>query len=199
MKKRDLGRLALLGMASGLLTLCQGSINASEKSSSNQLDLNLLLAEHKCNGPHGCPADPNTKNSKSSSSNAPSNLNRSQNAFSKNNSSKELAEKEKDDGNLGYHLMTEDELLLELNDQGTALYNSLNTEGKALARLVASQRCQDTNECKGLNACQTDKNTCAGQGECKGKGKCALSDKNVAVKLVVDKMEKKRADAISKK
>lgn len=195
MKKRDLSRLALLGIASGLITLCQNSANASEKIASNHIDLNLLLAEHKCNGPHGCPGD--SKNSTKPPSNGSTNSTKtnSNKPLPSNKTSSELAEREKDDGNLGYHVMTEDELLLELNDQGTALYNSLDAEGKALARLVASQRCQDTNECKGLNACQTDKNTCAGKGECKGKGKCAFSDKNMAVKVVADKMAKKRAEA----
>jgi len=93
------------------------------------------------------------------------------------------------EGNIGYHLMTEDELLLELNGDGAALYNSLDSEGKALAREVASQRCNGTNACKGLNACATDKNTCAGKGECKGKGKCAIADKNLAVKLVTEKIK----------
>ena len=100
------------------------------------------------------------------------------------------------DGNLGYHDMTEEELLLELNDEGTKLYNSLTPEGKELARKVASQRCNQTNACKGLNACKTEKNNCAGKGKCKGQSKCAFSDKNLAVKVVSDKMNQKRADAV---
>lgn len=98
-------------------------------------------------------------------------------------------------GNLGYHLMTEDELLLELNEEGTNLYKSLSPEGKQLAREVASMRCNGTNKCEGLNACRTDDNECAGKGSCEGKGKCAISDKNFAVKLVAEKMAKKRANA----
>lgn len=97
-------------------------------------------------------------------------------------------------GNLGYYLMTEDELLLELTDECTKLYNSLSPEGKALARFVASQRCNGSNECKGLNACQTDTNKCAGQGSCKGKSKCAFADKNLAVKVVAKKMAEKRSN-----
>lgn len=93
------------------------------------------------------------------------------------------------DGNAGYKLMTEDELLMELTDQGAAQYKALDPKGKELARYVASQRCNNTNECKGLNACQTDKNDCAGKGACKGKGKCAFSDKNLAIKVVADKMK----------
>lgn len=104
------------------------------------------------------------------------------------------------DGNVEYHLMTEDELLLELNTEGASLYQSLDPKGKELARFVASMHCNGTNACKGLNACKTDKNDCAGKGACKGLGKCAIADKNLAVKLVAEKqkMEGKRIEALSK-
>lgn len=98
--------------------------------------------------------------------------------------------------NLGYHLMTEDELLIELNDEGTKMYNSLSPESKKLALQVASMRCAQTNPCAGLNACATEKNDCAGKSQCKGTGKCAVSDKNLAVKLVYDKMADKRSGAL---
>ena len=105
------------------------------------------------------------------------------------------ASKDANDGNLGYHLMSEKELLMELNGSGVALYNGLDAKGKELARQVASQRCNGTNECKGLNACQTDHNECAGKGSCKNTSKCAIADKNLAVKLVADKMKQKRSSA----
>lgn len=95
-------------------------------------------------------------------------------------------------GNMGYKLMTEEELSLELNQEGWELYQSLSPEGKALARQVASRRCGGSNTCKGLNACATDKNSCAGKGECKGQTKCSLSDKGLAVRLVAKKMAEKR-------
>ncbi|PJD97207.1 MAG: hypothetical protein CK425_03550 [Parachlamydia sp.] len=98
-------------------------------------------------------------------------------------------------GNMGYHLMTEDELMLELNDEGVALYNSLDKEGKELARYVASQRCMASNACKGLNACQNTEHACMGKGKCKGLGKCSIADKNLAVKLVAKKMAEKRQKA----
>lgn len=104
-------------------------------------------------------------------------------------------EPDPNDGNLGYHLMTEEELMLELNDEGQKMYKELDPSNKKLALEVASKRCANTSACKGLNACKTDKNSCAGQGSCKGQGKCAISDKNLAVKLVYDKMMKKRAAA----
>jgi hypothetical protein len=117
----------------------------------------------------------------------------STNSAANKNSSKSASQDDPNKGNLGYHLMTEDELLLELNDEGTKQYNSLTPEGKALARFVASMRCNGSNECKGLNACQTEHNNCAGQGKCKGTSKCAFADKNLAVKVVAKKMAEKRA------
>jgi hypothetical protein len=95
--------------------------------------------------------------------------------------------------NEGYHILTEEELLSQLNEKGKKLYESLDAEGKQLAREVASQRCNGTNQCKGLNACETEDNKCAGQGACKGKTKCALANKNDAVKIVAKKMAEKRA------
>jgi len=103
-------------------------------------------------------------------------------------------DEDRNEGNVGYHVMSEDELLLQLTPEGVKMYQSLDAKGKGLALLVASSRCDGTNECKGLNACQTEKNDCAGKGPCKGQGKCAFSDKNLAVKLVRDKMAGKRAN-----
>lgn len=102
------------------------------------------------------------------------------------------------DGNLGYHLMTEDELLLELNDDGYKQYMALTPEGKTVAREIASQRCAGTNECKGRGACKTEKNSCAGQNTCKGNSKCGISDKNLAIELAAKVMAAKRADALKK-
>ena len=95
---------------------------------------------------------------------------------------------ENDRGNMGYHLLSEDELLDELNEKGEKLYMKLSSEGKDLARKVASQRCNGTNECKGLNACRSEGHDCAGQGSCKGQGKCGFSDKNLAVKIATLRM-----------
>lgn len=96
------------------------------------------------------------------------------------------------DQNIGYHLMTDDELTLELNDEALKIYQQMTPEAKALTRLVASARCNGTNECKGLNACKTETNQCAGKGSCKGQGKCAFSDKNLAVRVVAEQMKAKR-------
>ena len=103
-----------------------------------------------------------------------------------------------DNGNIGYYVFSEDDLLIELNEKGEALYNSLSEEGKELARKVASQRCNGTNECAGLNACQTESNACAGKGSCKGQTKCAISDKNLAVKIAAAKMAKIKEENLKK-
>lgn len=143
MKKNDFRKLALMGLATGLLV--SESVNAAEDAKTKE-----------------------TKPAKEAADSSTYNPN---------------------DENSTYHLMTEDELLLELNEDGVKLYNSLDPKGKELARFVASQSCNGTNTCKGLNACQTDKNPCAGKGECKGLSKCAFSDKNLAVKVVAEKIK----------
>lgn len=102
------------------------------------------------------------------------------------------------DGNTGIQTVSEAELLSQLNDEGKANYNSLSPEGKELARQVASQKCNAQNTCKGLNSCKTDKNSCAGKGSCKGQSKCSFTDKNLAVKLVSQKMAQQRSDALNK-
>ncbi len=117
----------------------------------------------------------------------------SKQAASSNSSSKDDAERDKYmSQNSGYHVLTEDELVGQLNATGLKLYMSLDDEGKALARKVASQLCNGTNDCKGLNSCKTDQNNCAGQGSCRGKTKCAIGDKNLAVKLAAKHMAEKR-------
>jgi hypothetical protein len=103
------------------------------------------------------------------------------------------------DGNMNYHLMSEQELMMELNPRGIEMYKSLTPEAKAIALKVASMKCNGTNPCKGYGACKTDKNNCAGQNMCQGQGKCAVADKNLAVKLVYNKMMKeKRENAIQR-
>jgi len=98
-------------------------------------------------------------------------------------------------GNITDHLMTEDELLLQLNSDGAKVYHSLSPEGKQLALRTASRSCNGNNECKGLNACASEQNKCLGLGECKGTTKCAISDPNLAVRLAAKKMQEKRLKA----
>ena len=105
-----------------------------------------------------------------------------------------LAKAEETNGNITYHLMTADELKLELTDEGAKLFDSLSPEGQELALKMASRSCDGTSEGPGQNACQTKDNKCAGQGKCKGLNKCAFSDKNLAVKVAAKLMADKRKE-----
>jgi hypothetical protein len=95
-------------------------------------------------------------------------------------------------GNIAARPLTEEELLLELNQDGADLFHSLSPEGQQLALQIASRGCNGLNNCAGENACATERNKCAGEGSCKGLTKCAVSDKNLAVKIAAKKMAKKR-------
>jgi len=95
-------------------------------------------------------------------------------------------------GNITYYLMNKDDIMLELNQAGADLFNSLSPEGQELALKIASRSCNGENDCRGQNACQTTKNSCMGKGKCKGTTVCAISDKNLAIKLANDLMTEKR-------
>lgn len=210
MKKNDLKTLALLGLTGGLLLGQQGA-NADSNSGFQETPW-VSPADHKCGGAHGCGNLMDHKcggahgcgsvmDHKCGGAHGCGNIAVRDEADSpdKEYESPDKSGKDSDanQSNMKYHLMTEQELLLELNADGAKMYNSLDDQGKALARRVASMMCAGTNECKGLNGCMTDKNTCAGKGACKGQGKCAISDKNLAVKLVYDKMAAKRAEMLN--
>ena len=98
--------------------------------------------------------------------------------------------------NEGYHLMSESELKGLLNKKSRELFDSLDPAGKTLAIQVASGRCDGTNLCAGLNACESPTNSCAGQSTCKGKGKCAFANKNLAIQLVAKKIAEKRKNVV---
>jgi hypothetical protein len=100
---------------------------------------------------------------------------------------------EKYDGNITYHLMTEEELKRELTPAGQKIYDSLTPEYKELAKKVVSTTCSGMNPCKGFGGCRSKDNECSGKNKCEGKGTCATADKNVSVKRVYDRMMEKRA------
>jgi hypothetical protein len=95
-------------------------------------------------------------------------------------------------GNITYRLMTKDEIMLELTNDGAKQFEALSPEGQQLALKIASRSCDGTNDCKGQNACRTKDNDCAGKGKCKGTTKCAISDKSLAVRLASQIMAEKR-------
>jgi hypothetical protein len=169
MKKSDLKKLALMGLSSGVLMTNQVSAQTGHTTPA-QVHNSANLVVNKCSA--------STPTSNSPKVSPPTN--------------------DPNDGNMNFHIMTEDELMIELNPQGIDMYNKLPLEGKTLGRKLASMMCNGTNPCMGLNSCQTTKNDCAGKGACKGQGKCAISDKNLAIKLVSEKMAGKR-DAATRK
>lgn len=216
MKKDEFAKLALLGIASGMLasngiealqntsnnsellasacstlaSSCKSCSSIADKSNGNEHKCSQVASSckscnsiaDKCGGINGkCQAIAETETKKSLTAPGP---------IPKTDDKKD--EYDPNDQNIGYHVLSEEELTLELNDDSLKIYQKMSPEAKELTRLVASARCNKTNECRGLNACKTDTNDCAGKGSCKGTGKCAISDKNLAVKLVQDKMEAKR-------
>jgi hypothetical protein len=167
MKRKDLKKLALLGLTSG--AVLSQSLQASSNLTTHQANVSALLALN---------ASKTTSKDKTATDVSQKNAN--------------TTEIDPNEGNLGYHLMSEDELMLELSADGQRMYTALDSNNKKLALEVASSRCANSNSCKQLNACKTDKNDCAGQAACKGLGKCGIADKNLAVRLVYNKMMKKR-------
>ncbi len=92
--------------------------------------------------------------------------------------------------------MTSQQLRSQLNPAAQKLYDTMSSEGKALALKLANQSCKGQNSCKGLNSCKTDHNSCAGQGGCKGTSQGPFQDKSMAVKIVAKHMAEKRNGAL---
>jgi hypothetical protein len=84
--------------------------------------------------------------------------------------------------------VSEDEFKAKLSPKSKADYDKLSAEGRAKALKIASHTCAGKNDCKGQNACKTDKNDCAGQGGCKSQSKCAATpDQAVKAASLQDK------------
>ena len=92
-------------------------------------------------------------------------------------------------------LMTEAELLSKLNARSRALYDSMDEEGKDLARQIASHSCKGQNACKGLNTCKSEQNACAGKGGCGGESTCK-AEPDLAVKIAAQHMAEQREEAL---
>lgn len=201
MNKQKIVQLALVGLANGLLLNASALANSEpqmESNASSSFSREALYAA-KC-GANGCSSvaakcGPNCASV--ATRDLPQGGPKLQNPAKVNASkSSDTSAYDPNSENMNYHLMTEDELLLELNDDGIKQYKSLSPEGKALAREMASASCNNTNSCRGHNACQTDSNACAGKGSCKGRGKCAFSDKNLAVRIAAEQMAQKRNQSL---
>ncbi|MBA3956959.1 MAG: hypothetical protein H0X51_00995 [Parachlamydiaceae bacterium] len=93
--------------------------------------------------------------------------------------------------------MTESELRAQLNAETKTVFDNLSPEGKALALKLANQDCKGRNDCKGLGACNTSDHSCAGKNGCRGTSPAPFKDKNIAVKVAAKRMEEKRGAAAS--
>lgn len=220
MKKRDLKKLALLGLTGGVMLTTQGTVEAEIASSPSD---GILFAAggcgaNKCSGEgrpmtnkrSGCGAQnkiagcgastPIRSNSCNASGNiagcgASSNKSHACGSIAGCGSSCHavIAEAEKSVDMSSGQLMTESQLMSQLNNEGKRIYNSLSPEGKAMAIKLASRSCKGTNDCKGQNACKSDDHSCAGKGSCAGSSTCSFKDKNQAVKVAAQKQAEKRA------
>ncbi len=189
MKKRDLKKLALLGIAGGAIVASQGALKAETEGddSSNSNYLSGLIAAGCGQRPggvtHSCGQNPGNHSCGQ----------RPDNHSCGNQSRDYLADSDDSTRSSSGQMMTEDQLMSQLNEHGKQMYRGMNPEGKALAIKLASRSCKNTNDCKGENSCKTDKNSCAGQGACAAMSKCSFKDKNLAVKVAAQKQAQKRA------
>lgn len=184
MDKSNFKKLALLGLAGGLLISTQ--TNANENVESNTGSEIFLAAG--C-GAHGCGGSSN-KNTQYTAEADRGTMDQQKGAMQKD-MQKSMSHSAKP--------MSENELMSQLNANGKTKYQSLDAEGKALAQKLASGSCNGNNECKGMSGCKTAKNAdCAGKNSCKGTGTALFKDKNEAVKVAAKKMEEKRGKMSAK-
>ena len=223
MKKRDLKKLALLGLTGGIMLGSQ-SVVANEAESSGTLIAHSGCGANSCNnqpsGPkagrnsrtsNGCAAPsqrttngcaaPNQKTTNSCNAQNREASNSCGSPSGPNNSCNSYFRNARNGGEIAQAdekvsnpgKLTESDLLDQLNDQAKQQYLGMSPEGKALALKLANQNCKGQNDCKGLNSCKSAENSCAGKGACKGKSQCAFKDKNLAVKVAAKKMADKRS------
>lgn len=169
MDKKDFKKLALLGLAGGVVLASQGTVQANQGTLSDNQGVVLAAG---C-GAKGCNNETGIKPSRAGK-----------------NFIADADEAAKADAG---QLMTEDQLMSQLNDQGKQQYKSLTPEGKAMAIKLASRSCKGTNDCKGQNSCKADDHSCAGKGSCAGSSQCSFKDKNTAVKVAAQLQSEKRA------
>jgi hypothetical protein len=187
MDKKDLKKLALLGIA-GALIASPGPVKADEAST--EIVSGMLAGG--CGGSsglHSC----SSRNSCQSSMGGSGCAHR--NGCGGSTSRDDLAEADENPMKDTGQMMTEDQLMSQLNEQGKQMYNNLNPEGKAMAIKLASGACKGQNDCKGQGSCKTADHACAGKNSCAGKSQCSFKDKNLAVKVAAQLQATKRAQA----
>ncbi len=117
MKKKDFKKLALLGIA-GALIASQGAAQADDQSDdNNNTEILAGMLAAGC-GAHGCSHSNSGPGSRGMIADADENTTM--------------------DGSSS-QMLTEDQLMSQLNDQGKQMYNNLTPEGKSLALKLASK------------------------------------------------------------
>jgi hypothetical protein len=206
MKKKDLKKLAMYGITGGLIVASQGSVQADTQSEENNSETLAGLLAAGCgggtrgNGYNGC--NGGTQPSGCNSGTRANGYNGCNGGTRGNgyngcggtrgNVIADADEDTKSSAATG-QLMTEDQLMSQLNDQGKQMYKSMNPEGKAMAIKLASRSCKGTNDCKGQNSCKSTSNSCAGKSSCAGTSQCSFKDKNLAVKVAAQQQVAKRS------
>ena len=176
MDKSKLKKLAVLGMAGGMLLSTQAGVEAANIDTTTD----TFLAHNGC-GANSCSGKPKSPQNRENSCNQRASCNGY------------TADSDRVVQHVHGNKLNESELLNKLDGEGKKTYNSLDAEGKALALKLANQECSGKNDCKGLNSCDTPENVCAGKAGCKGKSPGPFRDKNDAVKVAGQKMAEKRA------
>lgn len=201
MDKSKLKKIALMGMAGGMLVASEAPLTAA----SNSMGAETVIAAHSCGsacgskGNHSCGSkiNQNSCGSKINQSSCGSKRNQSCGAQNPNRPryGNPTAYDDPEDSSTMTETgkaMSESELMSQLNSNGKATYQSLSPEGKALALKLASQSCKGMNACKGLGSCKSATNSCAGKNGCRGQSAGPFKDKNVAVKVAAQHMAEKR-------
>ena len=199
MKKSDFKKMALMGITGGvLLTSPNASVEADLADYGDSAG--ILIAHSGCGSGGGCRSSREPAQSGCASRNSSnhsgcasrSTMNQGNQTYGQNRGDRGYVAENEQNAPAASRMLTEEELVLQLNDEGKGIYQNLDSEGKALALKLANQSCKGKNDCKGMNACKTDSNSCAGKGGCKGTSPAPFQDKNVAVKVAFKKMQEKR-------
>lgn len=207
-------KLALLGMAGGMLISSQAEVQADSKIPSGSSSGALIGRSSSCSVGRNTSCrnsnstlGMNESGRESRPSSAGCNGSRASQGMNDNNGCG--SKRAGISSNVGYYesnivdnfedaqksgkVMSESDLLAKLSQDGKNLYSTLDPAAKTMALKMASQECAGKNECKGMNSCKSQHNDCAGKGGCKGTSAAPFKNKDDAVKLAAKKMAKKRA------
>lgn len=188
MDKSNFKKIALMGMAGGMLIASQSPVVASISTE----EMGTVIAGSGCangcrakssySGGGSCGNQSNPRGHSCGNQSNPKGHSCGGNSFRNNTAYEDSTTTQST-----RRMMTESDL-----SSLTPEFQKLSPEGKALALKLANQDCKGKNDCKGLNSCKTANNSCAGQGGCKGTTPGPFTDKVKAVKVAAQKMAEKR-------